>query len=348
MEQRRRDGRTVAARGAVHALIAAMLLLGAVAACGDDSTAPVSALAGSPTPAISAAEIEQSAERAAAYAKEHIEAWPDLEAFIGGFADQWNVADPTHNDIQTFDKEKALGYWTQWASMTDYTIAVGNIYLSADGAAFEEAWPGAWPTDAGWPVPGPRDPAGTRALETVVFEDGDVVSGDVWYPPDDNELFGFGCFAVDGCPDLEETVARYLSAWSSRDPEAVESLYSEDATFIDSVYGLEARGRRSVGDLAEVRFGSSEIVDIEVLGLYAWTDGHDMPTESHPERGRLAGVAIHYLVTFDREGTETSQDSVTILELGTLSETDIQADPEGLIHVERVYHEPVSLLALSS
>jgi hypothetical protein len=54
--------------------------------------------------------------------------------------------------------------WQIWAGMTDYTMAVTDVYLSADGAAYEELWPGLWPTDAGWPVPCRRDPAGPRAM----------------------------------------------------------------------------------------------------------------------------------------------------------------------------------------
>jgi hypothetical protein len=139
-------------------------------------------------------EIRDWRDDAAAHAERHLEAWPDVEAYIGGRAAQMWVADPTHSDIQTFDHDKAVQYWTAWAELTDYSIDVTNMFLSVDGVAYEERWPGLWPTDTGWEVPGPKDPAGMGALETLWFEDGLAVRGDVWYPPEENELFGFGCF----------------------------------------------------------------------------------------------------------------------------------------------------------
>jgi hypothetical protein len=75
--------------------------------------------------------------------------------------------------------------------------------------------------------------------------------GEVCYSPDDNELFGFGCFAVDGLPRLAETVDRYLTARSSSDPDTVAALYSEEASFTDGLADLEATGagHRRRGDL---------------------------------------------------------------------------------------------------
>jgi hypothetical protein len=290
-------------------------------------------------------EIRDWRDDAAAHAEQHLEAWPDVEAYVGGRAAQMWVADPTHSDIQTFDHDKAVQYWTAWAEQTDYTIDVTNMFLSVDGVAYEERWPGLWPTDTGWEVPGPKDPAGMGALETLWFEDGLAVRGDVWYPPEENELFGFGCFAVDGCPALQATVDHYLGAWTSRDPGMVSALYSDDAVFEDSLFGLDATGAGSIGELADIRFGATGDLDIEVLGLYAWTDGHFAPGPDWPDRGRLVGIAIHYQVTFENDGAQRSLESLTTLELGTLTERQIEADPDGLVHVERVYHEPSSLLA---
>jgi ketosteroid isomerase-like protein len=294
---------------------------------------------------MSEAKIQRLWDEAAEFADRSITAWPDVDAFVADYAEDITGADPTHSDYCCKGKDATVTYWRRWASMSDYTIEVTGMYVSADGAAYEEAWPGLWPSDYGWSVPGPRDPAGPRALDVYRFRDGEVVWAEVWYPPDDNELFGFGCFAVDGCPALQQTVDHYLAAWTSHDRDAIAALYSDDADFTDSLLGLEAEGADAIGDLADVRFGSAGNLTIEVLGLYAWTNGRFPATEASPERGRLVGVAIHYRAGIDGNNAAGVQDAVTTLHLGTLLEASFDPDPQGLIHSEVVYHEPASLLA---
>jgi len=233
--------------------------------------------------------------------------------------------------------------------LTDYTIDVTGTFISADGAAYKHQWRGLWPTDAGLPVEGPRDPAGMSYFETFVFEDGKVIESDVWWYPKDNERFGFGCFAVEGCPALRETVDRYVTAWTERDSDAITALYADEARFTDSLHGFEASGPDTIGQLAETRFGSATDLSVEVLDLFSWTDGYGQPSEGDPNNGNLIGVTIHYRATVRQDGAEQVQEAVTTLELGHRYVRDlytyIDGDPEGLIHREAVYHEPATLLA---
>ncbi len=335
-----------ASRWRLSGAVAAVVGLGSVlGACGGDDDTGTITEAAMPTPVMSEAEIQQLWDEATAFADQSITAWPDVDAFTANDADDIRGADPTASDYCCKGKDALYSYWQQWAEISDYTINVEGMYVSANGAAYEETWPGFWPTDFGVSVPGPRDPAGPSALEVYRFRDGQVIWGEVWYLPDDNELFGLGCFAVDGCPALQNTVDQYVAAWSSRDPDAVAALYSDNADFTDSMLGLEVQGADAIGDLAAVRFGSAGDLNIEVLGLYAWTDGRYPPTETNPEQGRLVGVAIHYRASVEGNDAAGVQEAITTLHLGTLLENSFDPDPQGLIHSEDLFHEPASLLA---
>ena len=220
--------------------------------------------------------------------------------------------------------------------MTDYTIEVTAEYVSVNGAAFEEVWPGLQP-----PMTLPPEPPVASGLAVYTFENGEVQSEDLWYRAADNVAYGIGCFAVDGCPALQDTVDRYVAAWSGNDPDAIAALYSDDATFTDSVLGLHASGSGPIGELADQRFGSGSGLDVQILDLYAWTDGTRPPSETRPEAGRLIGIAIHYRAAVD--GSTEAQEGITTLELGVKTDTGIEADTHGLIHREEVYHSPHTL-----
>jgi hypothetical protein len=56
-------------------------------------------------------------------------------------------------------------------------------------------------------------------------------------------------------------------------------------------------------------------------------------------------VAIHYRAEAEDNGGAGVQEAITTLHLGTLHEASFDADPQGLIHYEEIYHEPTSLLA---
>jgi ketosteroid isomerase-like protein len=316
-------------RRRVPALLLIALLPGLSACAGGSPT-------GMPSPVLSQSEIEELAGRATAFAKDHLEAWPDINAFIADYTDDYTYADPTWSDYRV-GSEDIVSMWRTWASMTDYTIDVTAEYVSTYGAAFEETWPGLQP-----PMALPPNPPVASGLTVYTFENGKVSGEDLWYRTGDNVAYGIGCFAVDDCPALQDTVDRYVTAWTDRDPHAIAGLYSQDAMFSDSLLSLNASGREAIGQLAESRFGSDYGLSIEVLDIYAWTAGITPPSDFNPVAGRLIGVAIHYRAT--REGSSDVQEAVATLELGVKSGTGIEVDPDGLIHRERVYHSPDTLL----
>jgi ketosteroid isomerase-like protein len=325
----------------IHGLAVFMMLVAVgagLSACGGEDEKTAEQVA-PPTPVITPAEIMELENEATTFAEQHMGAWPDVDAFVADFAEDLAFADPTWSDYRV-GGENIGAMLEQWARVTDYTIEVTGNYMSADGGAFEETWPGLQP-----PLPLPPDPPVTRGLEVFRFRDGQIVGNDMWYPPDDNEVFGLGCFAVDGCPALEETVDRYVEAWASRDSGSIAALYSDQAVFIDSLMGLDPDDAAAIGDLGDERFGSDGDLIIEVIDVYAWTHGRRPPTESNPDVGRLIGVAIHYRAAVDDGTTTWTQEAVTTLELGERSTSGFEPDPEGLIHREDVYHEPSSLLA---
>lgn len=292
--------------------------------------------AGMPAPVQSSSEIERLDSDVTRFAEDHLEAWPDVDAFAADYSPDYKFADPTWSDFRV-GGDNVLSMLRAWEAMTDYTIDVTAHYISAEGAAFEETWPGLQP-----PMPLPPEPPVASGLIVYTFNNGDVASEDIWYRTEDNEAYGIGCFAVDACPALQDTVDRYVSAWTDRNPDAIAALYHEDATFSDTLLGLSASGKDAIGELADTRFGSGEELTIEVLDLYAWTNGTTPPSEFSPDTGRLVGVAIHYRATVD--GTTTTQEAVTTLELGIKTDIDIEADPDGLIHHEEAYHAPDTLL----
>jgi ketosteroid isomerase-like protein len=293
-----------------------------------------------PGPIESPSEIERLASDATSFAEQHLEAWPDIDAFAANYSTDYRFADPTWSDFRT-GRDTVISMLRAWESMTDYTIDVTAEYISADGAAFEETWPGLQP-----PMPLPSEPPVASGLIVYTFSDGQIAGEDIWYRTKDNVAYGIGCFAVDDCPDLQDTVDRYVSAWADRDPDAIASLYHQDAAFSDTLLGLSASRQDAIGELADTRFGSNEGLTIEVLDLYAWTDGTTAPSRSNPDAGQLVGIAIHYRATTN--GTPTTQEAVTTLELGTKTDTGIEPDPEGLIYHEEVYHSPATLVGASS
>lgn len=310
-------------------LILCVLSLTLIGCEGGDTT-------GLPKPVLSESEINQLADEATTFAEQHIEAWPDLNAFVVGYTDDYTFADPTWSDYEV-GSDNVISMLRMWAAMTDYTVDVTSEYVSTDGAAFEETWPGLQP-----PMPLPPEPPVASGLTVYTFDSGEVHSQDLWYRAEDNVAYGIGCFAVDGCPALTEKVDRYVAAWKGHDPAVISALYREDASFVDSMLGLEASGNDVIGELANQRFGSAKKLSINVLDLYVWTAGTSAPSEINPDAGRLIGIAIHYRAKV--EGSSEEQEAVATLELGVKTDTGIEVDPKGLIYRERVYHSPNTLL----
>lgn len=303
----------------------------ALGACGATPT-------GMPAPVVSEAEIEELEDAAAAFGDRHFGAWPDVEAFVADFSEDVHFFDPTWGD-QITGRESVYWLLRQWAKNTDYTIEYDGMYISTNSAAYEESWPGLQP-----PVSLPPDPPLANGMEVYRFRDGDAVAEEMWYEVSDNAFYGIACFAVDACPAVDETVERYLAAWTSHDADEVAALYSDDAAFTDAPLGLKAEGPDAIGELADQRFGSADGLTIDVLDLYVWTDGYNAPSVANPDAGKLIGVAIHYLAEVEIDGTTEVQEGLTTLELATRDEKNLEADPDGLIHNEEVHHDAATLL----
>jgi hypothetical protein len=113
------------------AIAVGVLLL---AACGDSGT-PM------PTPAVSTSEIQRLSAEADAFAQSHMGAWPDVDAYVADLAEDVTGADPSARDSGG-GKAAAVSMWKMWELRTDHTMNVTGTFISADGAAYKERWPG--------------------------------------------------------------------------------------------------------------------------------------------------------------------------------------------------------------
>ncbi|MFO7293561.1 MAG: nuclear transport factor 2 family protein [Actinomycetes bacterium] len=102
---------------------------------------------------------------------------------------------------------------------------------------------------------------------------------------------------------LDEWVESYRRAWEERDPEAAASLFTEDAEYLDYVYGEPHRGRDGVREYwadatatqSDVRVRMGEpIADGSRAMVEFWTN---MTVEGNPTT--LAGCL---LLHFDESG----------------------------------------------
>jgi hypothetical protein len=168
---------------------------------------------------------------------------------------------------------------------------------------------------------------------------GDSVTGfDIWFEDDTLEMLGFGCFAVSGCPDLAIIVDRYVTAWTSGDPGRIAALYDDSAMFTDSLRRIGSVGPDEISGIAERRFGHGAVT-VEVLEIYAQTNGPDVPTDTDSEIGDVIAVGLHYRVS-SPSADFASFDSLTTFELGTRQAGGFTPHPGGLITREEVFHNP--------
>ncbi len=120
---------------------------------------------------------------------------------------------------------------------------------------------------------------------------------ELWYRLEDQEARQEGCLVPDGCgSEVRDLVDRYLAAWSSGDPAEISDLYRDDATFADSLLGLEASGAADIGLLSERRFGSDSTAVCSPSDIYVQTNDGDPATTDNtdPDGGKIAGVALVY------------------------------------------------------
>jgi hypothetical protein len=292
-----------------------------------------------------AADIARWKTDAAAFADRFYGAWPDVDASFAQFASDATFYDPGDGDFLIEGKQAIVELHRSFFSdFPQIRVHRTGLYLSADGAAYPSTTENLWPPG----VPEPTDHPPVGGFDLFRFSDGMVVSWEVnWALPASLEMVSMACFAPgeDGSERLRTIADRYLAAWSSGDRDQIAALYRDDASFSDSMLGLQAQGPAAIGELSKKRFGSAGKITFEIIDLYVQTNGPEPPTEQQPEQGAIIAAGIHYRCDFVVEGKPASVESLTTFDLGTRHERSFDIDPDGLITREEVFYDADSLIA---
>ena len=314
-------------------LVSAVLL--ASSACSAES-APGAAL----TPALSSAELSQADASMRDFGERYLGAWPMSDAIAPQLADDATFTDPTSGDALAGKDSVTRMITVMESAFPDLEYRINGMYLAADGALYELEADGLWPPFV--PTPANHPPVGEIQAMRV---DGDLLKAtELAFPVSDLELFPLGCFSDHGCSDeYDALVSDYVAAWSSGEAGKIAALYRDDAVFTDSLLGLNVTGAQEIGRLGQTRFGPATRVSIEVLGRYAQTYTYKTPYSGDPYLGSIIGVGIHYRAAMTTEGQEMSLDSFSLLHYATFTPLGLDADPDGRITDERVFHDAASL-----
>ena len=283
-----------------------------------------------PMEAMSKAEIQAWQTEILDFFDKNMAYWPEIDLFLATLADDATFDDPSDGDYAEGKAhiESLLRLTT--LVCPDVEVETSRMFVSKDGAAYDNVWQNLWPP---W-VPEPSDHPPVHELDLIRFQDGLVKSFSIMFSKETQEMTGFGCFAVEECPEFKEIVDKYLLSWSSGDDDQVAALYAKEAVFSDSMLGMAAVGPKAIANLAEQRFGSTGDIKIEEMGLYAQTNGPHAPTVYKFGVGRIVGVGIHYRLY------TTVGDASTVLD----SLTTFYINEEGLITREEVFHDADSLV----
>ena len=105
---------------------------------------------------------------------------------------------------------------------------------------------------------------------------------------------------------LRSWLEGYRSAWEERDPEAVISLFAEDATYLETPFSQPMRGREAIRQYwsravvsyqEQIRFGYEVLAITEVSAIAHWWAS--FVRISSKTQVNLDGV---FLLTFDKVG----------------------------------------------
>lgn len=164
-----------------------------------------------------------------------------------------------------------------------------------------------------------------------------MTSWDHWFSAPMLEMGSSGCFAPGrgGSEQLQEIVDRYQKAWSSGDKAQIAALYRQDASFSDTMLGLQAQGPAAIAELSDKRFGSASKITFKLIDLYALTNGPDPPTEQLPDQGAIVGLGIHYRRTLAVEGTPKTVEGTHHLRTRHLDGRMVRPRPERPDHPGR-------------
>ena len=315
-------------------LLAAAVLL-VTGACSTASS-PEPTLA----PALSNTEISQADVRMHDFGERYFNAWPISDEVAPQLADDATFTDPTSGDALAGKASITRMVGLMEVGFPDLDYRIDGVFLSADGALYELEADGLWPPFV--PTPANHPPVGEIQATRV---EGDLLkTTELAFPVSDLEMFPLGCFADHGCSDqYDQWVSDYVSAWSSGDAGKIAALYRDDAVFTDSLLGLDVTGAAEIGRLGQTRFGPAAGVSIEVLGRYAQTDTYKTPYSADPNLGAIIGVGVHYRATMTIDGQEVSLESFALLHYATFTPLGLDADPDGRIVDEQVFHDAESL-----
>ena len=303
------------------------------------SPATTSTTGATTTTHLSEFTVAELAAHAVEFSDAYHRSWPDIDLALERFANNAVFCDPADGDFIIEGGDAVVPMLRGYAAyMAGVEVVMEEVFVSADGASFRASYGhGYWPP---WSVE-PADHPPVVGLDVFHFE-GDAVTGlDIWFEDDTLEMLGFGCFAANGCPQLATIVDRYVTAWTSGDPSQIAALYDDTATFTDSLLQIDAVGPEEISGIAEARFGEGDVT-LEVVEIYAQTDGPDAPTNTDSEIGEVIAVGLHYRVS-SPSADFTSFESLTTFEFGTRQANGFTPHPEGLITREEVFHNPDSL-----
>lgn len=306
-----------------------------MAGCTADDGQPSAA----PTAVLAVEEIQQLQENATEVADSYWGSWPDSDVHER-VADDVVFWDPADGDF-TMEGKAAIApmlrNWVAYFAAADPSVE--GIMLSADAAAYRYAAPSVmWPP---WSAEPPDHPP-VVFWDVIGLEDTTITRYEVWLEDDSLEMLEYGCFATDGCPKAQEIIDRYLGAWTSGESGQIAALYADDAVLTDSLLGIDVVGSDAISSLADERFGSNPDITLEVLAVYAQTNGHYAPTEELPEQGDVIGVALHHRV-LARDTADVILESISAFELGYRHSDSFEPHPDGLITREEVFHDSATL-----
>jgi hypothetical protein len=264
--------------------------------------------------------------------------WPDIDLALERFTNNAVFYDPADGDFIIEGKAVVPMLRGVAAYMAGVEPVMEEVFVSADGASFRALYGhGYWPP---WSVE-PADHPPVVGLDVFHFE-GDAVTGlDIWFEDGTLGMLGFGCFAANGCPQLATIVDGYVTAWTSGDPSQIAALYDDNTAFTDSLLQIDAVGPEEISGIAEARFGEGDVT-LEVVEIYAQTNGPDVPTDTDSEIGEVIAVGLHYRIS-SQSADFTSFESLTTFEFGTRQANGFTPHPEGLITHEEVFHKSDSL-----
>lgn len=266
----------------------------------------------------SVARIRQWGTDALAFAEAFNAAYGDPEAVFAAFADNVTTRDPSNGDYLFDGKATILSAWEGLVrGWPDLEARATAVYVSSDGALIG--------TDVDNLAPGTL-----HELRRYRWVGTKVVEFELWYRVDQ----------LDGClPDLCAVVAegfanRYLAAWSAGKADAIAAVYQEDASFSDTLLGIDVVGSAAIAQIADKRFGPG-VPTCSAIDLYGLTNGGE----------QIIGLAIHARCMPAGGQPSSGLESAFLLRFGAYVGDGFEVEASGLITSEEVYHDADSLAA---